>query len=58
MAAGWNDSNNLVMVGYADKDELVTYSVTVRTWLPILLHSHSVGSAADILKGLSSHIFD
>ena len=26
------------MVGYAEQDELVTYSVTVRTWFPVLRH--------------------
>lgn len=31
MTAAWQDSDNFGMVDYADKDELVTYSVTVRT---------------------------
>lgn len=31
MTAVWEDSNNLLVVGYAEQDELVTYSVTVRT---------------------------
>lgn len=57
MTAIWEDRINSGMVDYADKDELVIYSVTVRARLPVLRRKHLDCPRLGVSKILESVLY-